>query len=290
MAEPIGTALSSLGLLGLLTVCLDCFNAVQDFTGLDKDYAVISGHFKGIKLRFRIWARACGFVENHEVLDGSGLLDDDPDCCASIQEQLKCIALLFMDGDKIVEQYCREASAFESTPSSRLRFSVTKSGNGLLYDYLCGVRTTDKTAGVLMRLRWVLLYKKKFLGLNQQLVSLIENLESISGNLCRDGSRQSEAIRREVEMIPSSDLQSILDVGEEMPNAVSDATRQRLASFSRDSDAIRNSNATNPVAADYETGYNAELAKSEPYRRLMWRTLAVVSKRSTEVVRGSLAR
>src|SRR5437588_6174345 len=101
MAEAVGTALSSLSLLGLLTVCLDCFNAVQDCTGLDKDFAVIRGHFNGLKLRFRIWARLCGFIdENHEVIDDNSLLDYDPDCRACIQEQLRCIALLFLDGDK----------------------------------------------------------------------------------------------------------------------------------------------------------------------------------------------
>src|SRR5204863_9022360 len=41
MVEPVGTTIGALGLLGLVTVALDCFDRVQDGMSLGKDFILL---------------------------------------------------------------------------------------------------------------------------------------------------------------------------------------------------------------------------------------------------------
>jgi hypothetical protein len=45
----------------LVTVCLDCFDRVQDGLSLVKDFIFLEGQFSAPRIRLFAWAKVCGF-------------------------------------------------------------------------------------------------------------------------------------------------------------------------------------------------------------------------------------
>jgi len=62
MTDPVSAILGVLGLAGLLTVCVDCFDYVQDGRSLGKDFAFLDGQFQALHFRFFAWGEAVGLT------------------------------------------------------------------------------------------------------------------------------------------------------------------------------------------------------------------------------------
>ncbi|KAK8030555.1 ubiquitin-conjugating enzyme E2 4 [Apiospora arundinis] len=75
MAKPVGTTLGALGVVGLLSVCLDCFNLIQDGRSIGKDFALLQTDFASQHFRFHVWARTSGFVGGNVDFIEEGLHD-----------------------------------------------------------------------------------------------------------------------------------------------------------------------------------------------------------------------
>lgn len=101
MAEPVGTTLGALRVVGLLSVCLDCFYFIQDGRSVGKDFTLLHGEFINQQFRFRVWTRVSGFFSK----GGYDRRLDNSEVKAQVRSQLNSIALIFVDAKRVTRNY-----------------------------------------------------------------------------------------------------------------------------------------------------------------------------------------
>lgn len=224
MAEAVGTALGALGVVGLLTVCLDCFDFIQNGLSLGNDFVLLEGQFSGLRIRLFAWGKACGFMS----VRGYDRRLDHPAWKQHVQKQLNGISLLFLGAAKIVKKYdLRER--YEHNADGPLSQNAQFIDEGL-QDFLKRIRKTKKRAGFLGALTWALKDKKEFTELLQRLKECIEALELVTRdlNLFED---QRQIVEYEIQSISEPSMLEGMINSESKTTSVdiiSDAASQRL--------------------------------------------------------------
>ncbi len=67
LMEVAGAVISVVGLAGLLSACLDCYQLIERGASFDRDYRILETKFNNQELRLQTWGRACGLVgESHD--------------------------------------------------------------------------------------------------------------------------------------------------------------------------------------------------------------------------------
>jgi ubiquitin-conjugating enzyme E2 D/E len=221
MAEPVGIVLGVLGISGLLSVSLDCFNFVQDGMSLGKDFAHIDGQLSTLRIRLYAWGKACGFFSD----EGYDKRLDNPQWRSHIRRQLSCISLLFLDTEKIVSKYNVAGNRRQSMTGPLV--ANEQFINQGIRDYLVKVKMTKKNAGLTGQFQWALVYKRRMTELLQRLKDCVEALELVSKDL-NLFEKQCRAVRTEIRMMRDTEsLRNIVTVGPSY-DIVSDAASERL--------------------------------------------------------------
>ncbi|KAL5611122.1 hypothetical protein FOBRF1_007239 [Fusarium oxysporum] len=113
--EATGLALGAVGLTGLFTAFVDCYQLVRRGAALDKDYKIIETKFNNQELRLSTWGRACGLLD----ADGYDARLDEPVLRARITATLECIKELFDDEKELKKQFGLKPWGGFGNPSSR---------------------------------------------------------------------------------------------------------------------------------------------------------------------------
>ena len=177
MADPVGAALGVLGLAGLFTVAVDCFDYVQSGRSLGKDFAILESQFQGLRVRLFAWGRVAGLTRP----EGYDQRLNDPRWLHHVQLQLNTISLLFLDGAKLINKY--ELADRYQLQTQNETGPVNQFIEDGLQDFLRRIVQTKKQAGVLGAIKWALRDKKKFTELLQNLNPAVEQLEWVLQNL-----------------------------------------------------------------------------------------------------------
>ncbi|KAL9088353.1 MAG: hypothetical protein Q9165_006278 [Trypethelium subeluteriae] len=221
MVEPLGTTLGALGLVGLLTVCLDCFDFARTGHLLGKDFVLLQGQFSGLRIRLFAWSKACGFMDpggyDHRL--------DHSIWRHHIQTQLNCISLLFLDAAKLIKRYDLEERYHQQahSPDSPNAQFIEEG----LRDFLRRMKMTKRRNGLTGGFLWALKDKKDFTELLQRSKECIEALELVTKNLDLF-ERQRHAISLEISSISDvATLESVIAAGSD-GDALTDAASQRL--------------------------------------------------------------
>jgi hypothetical protein len=263
MAEPVGTALGALGVCGLLTVCLDCFNLIQDGISLGKDFVLVEGQFSALRMRLYAWGHACGFMSER----GYDRRLDNPAWKQHVQKQLNCISLLFLDAAKIVKTY-ELAERYDHQAGGPVGPNAQFIDEGL-QSFLVRIRRTKKKAGLFGSLKWALVDKKRFTELVKQLKECVEALELVSKNL-NLFEEEKRMVEYEIDLISDVDtLQSMISAEPAAiaSDVVSDAASLRILRINRSPTQHRSLGlSTMAVSRDVSTGgaFFTAPSKAEP--------------------------
>ncbi|KAK8110438.1 prion-inhibition and propagation-domain-containing protein [Apiospora kogelbergensis] len=173
MADPLGTTLGVLGVVGVLSVCLQGFDLIQAGCSVGKDFTLLQKEYSSQQFRVHVWARMSGFFDK----GGPDRRLDDVRVKAMVQIQLEAIALLLEDASKIVRRYqIAQGTNLITTLGATTNF-VEK---GL---YLDRIKQTKKQAGVLGAFRWALKDRAAFETLLPRLKNRIDSLYFVTEKL-----------------------------------------------------------------------------------------------------------
>jgi ubiquitin-protein ligase len=224
MGEPVSTILGGLGVAGLVSVCLDCFDIVHDGLNLGRDYVLMEGRFSALRIRLFAWSKACGFL---------GESGPDPRLSNAawrghVQKQLNCICFLFMDAAKIVKKYdLVERHALQAARLGSPNAPFIDEG---MQDFLRRIKQTKSRAGFLGVFIWALKDRKKFQELIDNLKEFVEALELVAKNLDLFDVQQ-RFIQYEIESISDINALEIIassGIEEAGNDTLSDIASQRL--------------------------------------------------------------
>jgi Prion-inhibition and propagation/Ankyrin repeats (many copies) len=174
MAEAVGLTLSVLGVAGLFTVCIDCFNFVQDAREVGNAFVILEAQFSALRMRLFLWGNKV------DVTNRTGQQDSilrDPQLHQHIMEQLNVIALLFLDRNKVIKRYkLKEQHNFMISMPTGQNLQFIEGG---LQDFLLQITRIRRRAGLSGAALWAFRDKKKFRELVQNLEKAIDQLEWI---------------------------------------------------------------------------------------------------------------
>ena len=231
--EAVGLAVGAVGLAGLFSTCVDCFELVQRGRYLGKDYLLLETKFSNQRLRFTSWGRACGLMNAKE--HDFGL--DEEELKPRIEETLTQILWLFNDGKVLRKRYGLKRDhggnhIFVGATSSSVSITNSPWAPAGLFSMLQGLKNrmenTQKQANLSTSTRWAIEDNQKFMNLVQHLKDLIDDLESIT-KLLDVVSRQREMIQAEIEYISEiPTLEAMEEARAGNVDAVSDAASLRL--------------------------------------------------------------
>ncbi|KAI1851443.1 hypothetical protein JX266_003518 [Neoarthrinium moseri] len=208
--EPVGLAVGVVGLAGLFSTCVDCFELVQNGRYLGRDYILLEAKFENLKLRFWWWGRACGLV-------GSVELDarlDDAAIRSGIETTLDNLIHLFKDGSRLQKRYGLKDEWNTSmlgdiipriaAPGLSMLTKSIPLGSAQLSARMDRfkerIELTNKGAGGVRKARWSIEDKAKFGELITDLKDLIEDLERMTQwqDITR---RQQQGLQHAIESI-----------------------------------------------------------------------------------------
>lgn len=233
--EAVGLGVGVVGLAGLFSACIDCFELVQRGRYHGRDFLLLETKFTNQSLRLKTWGRACGFTSA-----GADDADDtfgDAQVRASIETTLAHLLTLFRDGRVLTTKYGLKR---DQNSQGRLsigpgkigalvsdRLSSTKLGQRL-QEIGESVYKTQKESTLTAKARWSVQDKAKFAELVRDLKDLIDDLEGLTRWL-PVADRQRQIIRCEVESISDIDtLETMEEARVGKLDIVSDAACVRL--------------------------------------------------------------
>jgi hypothetical protein len=221
MAELVGTFLSGLGLMGLFTVCVDCFSYIQAGRSMGKDFVLLEGQFSAIKLRFIAWSVACGFFSS----DGYDRRLDNDVFKANVTTQLNCICILFLDARRLIRRYdIRMREAKMIAPTGENAEFITESLNS----FLTRINETRRSTKLWSTVRWSLQDRNKFRELIQNLDTFVRNLEWVANELGKIPDR-NQYVELEIEAINDEDeLEQLVNREDGSADIVSETASNRL--------------------------------------------------------------
>jgi hypothetical protein len=232
--EAVGLGVGVVGLAGLFSACIDCFELVQKGRYHGKDYLLLETKFANQRLRLITWGRACGFQDADQTCNDQ-FADE---VRASLETTLIQLITLLNDGRALRSKYGLK----HDQPPQNLLAIGSASINALvpsnfpskaklgqrLQELKDSVYKTQKNAKFTNKARWAIEDKSKFAELVQHLKDLIDDLEGLT-RWRSIPERQRDIIQCEVESI--SDV-AILETMEAARlgriDAVSDAASVRL--------------------------------------------------------------
>lgn len=249
MAEPVGTTLGALGVLGLLSVCIDSFNFIEDGRSVGKAFALLRGEFANLRFRLLVWSRACKFFDE----GGYDARLNHPELRPQIFAQLNAICLLFMDAKKVIGRYDIPASSTQlSTPGSSVGFVAEG-----LHDFLKRIKDTKHRAGFRGAFLWALKDKRAFQDLLERLEKCISALELVTANLDLFAEPQvRRAIEIEIETLSDVEVLSHMVAASSSSHSgsvISGAASQRILSLRRHPTSHEHS----ATSSDSQTFYTA---------------------------------
>ncbi|KAK7993703.1 Glycolipid 2-alpha-mannosyltransferase 1 [Apiospora arundinis] len=230
MAEPVGTTLGALGVLGLLSVCIESFNFIEDGRSVGKSFTLLRGEFSNLRFRLHVWSRACKFFDD----GGYDRRLDHPQLRTQIYAQLNSISLLFVDAKVVMQKY----DVPESSAEVAARGASAGPFEEGFHDFLRRIKKTKSRAGFRGAFLWPLKYKKAFEELIHHLEKCIDALERVTANLdLFDEPHLRKVVEIEIETMSDVEVLDTMIAASETTRAgtmISDAASQRILTLQRE--------------------------------------------------------
>jgi hypothetical protein len=232
--EAVGLAVGVVGLAGLFSACIDCFELVQRGRYHGKDYLLLETKFTNQRLRLTSWGRACGFLDSGSIDDQFG----EEQIEAPIKATLTHLITLFTDGQALRSKYGlkddqQAQSILALVPASfgalvPSNFSSKSRLGQKLHELRRTTYRTQKDAKLGSKVRWAIENRSKFTELIRDTKDLIDDLEGLTKWL-NVPERQRRNIQCEVESIYDlTTLETMEEARVGRIDAVSDAASVRL--------------------------------------------------------------
>jgi ubiquitin-protein ligase len=225
--EVAGLVIGVVGLAGAFTVCVDALDLVQTGRALRKDHYLLATRLSNQRIRFEAWGKACGLDDPARY----NVRLDDPAVHEALTNTMRCIVLLFVDGDRLTRRYRKATKAASGEQAVSVVVVEKKTDSNVFldssYEYLAQI----SKGGFFAATRWAIANKKKFTELIQNLDGLLSDLENLTAHL-DVAEKQQLNIEHEIETI--SDVQLLESMSEARTgdtDTVSDAASRRLASI-----------------------------------------------------------
>ena len=191
MAEAAGISIGAVGLAGLFSACLDCFNLVQAGRSYSQDLALVSTKYEVEKMRLLIWGEAAG-IQDGRSRYGNNL--DKPHVKKLVEDIMLQLNLLLDDSSALEKRYGLQARLIAEGPSNEVaRPGTLQDTFEIRFAKLkISISTRQKKAKIQEKVKWAIRDKDCFQGLVDDARQLIDGLYAMTKDLRPETQRMVE--------------------------------------------------------------------------------------------------
>lgn len=182
--EAAGLVIGAVGLAGLFTACIDCFELVQRGRYLGRNYLLLETKFTNQRLRLASWGKACGLTDSND----DQISQLEPEVLDGLASTLSQLLELLSNGNALRNTY---GLSHEPCDGEFVLWTHARAHLGTKRQFLSLVRQTinglkgeaaavQKQAGIARRGRWVIEDRQKFTDLILHMKDLIDDLEAFT--------------------------------------------------------------------------------------------------------------
>jgi len=175
--EPVGFTVGVIGLAGLFSTCMECFDYVQLGQAFGKDYGKCLLRLDAAKLRFSRWGEAAGIASTTQVSDRLHVSEKDFRLAESLLQQIQDS---FEDTEKLSKRYQKHAILSSPTSDALVVYDeqADLSPQDLrLHSQLRAIASRrQKSTGLVQKARWALYEKKKLDAMIGDITEFVDKL------------------------------------------------------------------------------------------------------------------
>ena len=226
--EPVSLSIGAVGLMALLTTCVECFEYVDAAKTYGRNLELLTTKFAVEKARLLIWGESVGISSTNPTANNRV---ESPHLRPIVEQILNCIRMLFEDTDALTFRYGLKCTDNEA-PSSALSLAVSQ---GLplrlkasYVRFKSRIESHHKQASTTKKAKWAIRDKEKFTSLVQDIHQFIDGLESVT-NSAEIATKRAALIREELSTVEDhEDLRLIAEATTDGNQQWSDAASLAL--------------------------------------------------------------
>ncbi|KAL8979670.1 MAG: hypothetical protein Q9205_005052 [Flavoplaca limonia] len=188
LMEPVSLSIGAVGLVALLTTCVECFEYIDAAKSCGRDLELLTTKFAIEKARLLIWGESVGILSSTTTTTTSKV--ESSPVRPVIEQTLNCIRLRFEDTDALTARYGLKpaevnASSLALTgPSGSIQSVALPLRLKTSYiRFKSRIDQNQKQTSTTKKTKWAIRDKQKFSGFVKDIHQFINGLEAITDSV-----------------------------------------------------------------------------------------------------------
>ncbi|KAL8878734.1 MAG: hypothetical protein Q9215_001851 [Flavoplaca cf. flavocitrina] len=236
--EPVSLTIGAVGLVTLLTTCVECFEYIDAAKSCGRDLELLTTKFAIEKARLRIWGESVGILST----TAGNTRVESPHVRPIVEQTLNCIRMLFEDTNVLTAKYgLKPTRNGVSSPSLGLTGPSGTTQSVALplrlkasyIRFKSRIDQTKKQTSTTKKTKWAIRDKQKFMTFVGDIHQLINGLEAITDSV-EMAAKRAVLIREELSTVEDlEDLKLIVEACEDGNQTWSDGASEALGASVR---------------------------------------------------------
>ncbi|KAL9025982.1 MAG: hypothetical protein Q9180_007561 [Flavoplaca navasiana] len=225
--EPFSLSIGAVGLVALLTTCVECFEYIDAAKSCGRDLELLTTKFAIEKARLLIWGESVGILSSTTTTTTSKV--ESSPVRPVVEQILNCIRLRFEDTNALTARYGlkpAEDNAFSlalTGPSGTESIALSLRLKASYNRFKSRIDQNQKQTSTTKKTKWAIRDKEKFTSFVEDIHQLINGLEAITDSI-QMATKRAALIREELSTVEDpEDLQLIAEACEDGNQQWSDA-------------------------------------------------------------------
>ncbi|KAI4232849.1 MAG: hypothetical protein LQ349_004749 [Xanthoria aureola] len=229
--EPVSLSIGAVGLMALLTTCVECFEYVDAAKTYGRNLELLTTKFAVEKARLLIWGESVGISSTNPTANNRV---ESPHVRPIVERILNCIRMLFEDTNALTVRYGLKYTDNEA-PSSALLLAGPVDSPGLplrlkasYVRFKSRIKLNHKQTSTTKKAKWAIRDEKKFTSLVEAIHQCIDGLENLT-NSAEIATKRAALIKEELStVVDHEDLRLIAEATTDGNQQWSDAASLAL--------------------------------------------------------------
>ncbi|KAL9629526.1 MAG: hypothetical protein Q9204_005221 [Flavoplaca sp. TL-2023a] len=220
--EPVSVSIGAVGLVALLTTCVECFEYIDAAKSCGRDLELLTTKFAIEKARLLIWGKSVGILSSTTTTTSKV---ESSHVRPIVEQILNCIRMLFEDTNTLTARYGLEPAEPSGTTQSvalplRLKASYIR--------FKSRINQTQKQTSTTKTTKWAIRDKRQFTSFVEDIHQFINGLEAITDSIDM-ANKRAVLIREELSTVEDpEDLKLIAEACADANQQWSDAASEAL--------------------------------------------------------------
>ncbi|KAL8994471.1 MAG: hypothetical protein Q9169_005562 [Polycauliona sp. 2 TL-2023] len=214
--EPVSVSIGAVGLISLLTTCIECFEYIDAANSCGRDLELLTTKFSIEKARLLIWGESVGILSSINTTACTRV--EAPHVRPVIEQILNCIRMLFEDTNGMTARYgLRPANDHTPLPTLALAgLSESTQSVGLplrlkvsYIQFKSRIKQNHRPTSTSQKTRWAIRDKQKFVGFVEDIHQFINGLEAITDSV-EMATKRAALVREKLSTVQDPQVLSLI--------------------------------------------------------------------------------